>query len=92
MSQVIRPVDLESQVVVRVDHLVGHGVLQMPLILHLIGAQQNAEFRIKSTCLSTCASTAVDVVTMKVASKLADVIAEESNDGACKDEYSVSPF
>jgi hypothetical protein len=64
----------------------------MTLILHLIGAQQNAEFRIKSTCLSTRASAAVDVVTVKIASKLADVIAEESNDGACKNKKSVSPF
>lgn len=92
MSQVVRPVDLESQVIVGVDHLVSHGILQMTLVLHLIGAQQDAEFRIKSTGLSTRASTAVDVVTVKIASKLADVVAEESNDGACKDKQSVFQF
>jgi hypothetical protein len=92
MAEIVRPVDLESQVVVCVDHLVSHGVLQMTLVLHLIRAQQNAKFRIESTGLSTRASTAVDVVTVKIASKLADVIAEKSDNGACKNEQSVSPF
>lgn len=85
MSQVIRPIDLESQVVVCMNHLVSHGILQMALILHLIGAEENPEFRIESTCLSTRAATAVDVMAVKIASKLADVIAEEADDGACRD-------
>jgi len=85
MSQVIRPIDLESQVVVCMNHLVSHGILQMTLILHLIGAEENPKFRIESTCLSTRAATAVDVMAVKIASKLADVIAEEADDGAYTD-------
>lgn len=92
MSQVIRPIDLKSQMVVCVHHFVSHGVLQMTLVLHLIGAQQNPKFRVKSTCLSTRAATAVDVMAVKIASKLADVIAQESDDGACTEQDLVSPF
>lgn len=82
VPQVVRPVDLESQVVVCVDHLVSHSVLQMTLVLHLVGAQQNTKFGIESASLSTRATTAVDVMAVEIASKLADVIAEESDDGA----------
>lgn len=85
MSQVIRPIDLKSQVVVCMDHLVSHGVLQMSLILHFVGAEENPEFRIESTCLSTRAATAVDIMAVKVASELANVITEEADDGTCTD-------
>ena len=92
MPQVIRPVDLEPQVVVSVDHLMSHGVLQMTLIFHLICTKKNSIFRVESTSLSTRAATAVDVMAVQIASKLADVIAEETDDGACKDRNSVSRF
>jgi hypothetical protein len=81
MSQVISPVNFESQVIVGVDHLMSHSVLQMPLVLHLIGADQNPVLGIKAATLSVGATAAVDVVTVEVASKLPDVFTEEADDG-----------
>lgn len=92
MPKVICPVDLESQVVVSVDHLVSHGVLQMALIFHLIGAKKNSILRVEPTSLSTRATTTVDVMAVEIASKLADVIAEVTDDGACTNKDSVSRF
>lgn len=58
-----------------------HCVLQMPLILHLIGAEQNSVLGIKAATLSIGTTAAVDVVAVEIASKLPDVVAEEADDG-----------
>lgn len=49
------------------NHLMGHGVFEVSLILHFVGANQNAIFRVKTTALSIRTATAVDIVVMKVA-------------------------
>jgi hypothetical protein len=77
-------------VVICVDHLVGHGVLQVTLVLHLIGTQQNTKFGIEPTSLPTRAAATIDVMAVEITSKLADVVTEESDDGACADKGSVS--
>lgn len=83
MTQVIGPVDLETQMVIGVNHLVSHCILQMPLIFHLVGANQNSIFRVETTALAIRTATAVDIMTMEIASKLLDVIAQVADDGAC---------
>lgn len=64
MSQVIGPVDFESQVIVGVDHFMGQCVLQMPLVLHLIGTEQNSIFGIEAATLSVGTTAAIDVMTV----------------------------
>lgn len=50
MSQVLtRPVDFESQVVVQVNHLMGHCVLDMIPDSLLVGADDNAVIGIETT-------------------------------------------
>ena len=67
MPQVIRPVDLESQMIIGVDHFMCHCVLQMSLIPHLICANQDTIFRIETTRFSIRTTTAINIVVMKVA-------------------------
>jgi hypothetical protein len=83
MSQIIRPVDLKPQMIIRVNHLVSHGIFQMALILHLIGADQDAVFRVETAALAVCAAPAVDIMVVEVASQLLDVIAQVTDDRAC---------
>jgi hypothetical protein len=68
MPQVIRPIDLEPQVVKCMNHLVGHCVFKVSLVLHLVCANQNAIFRVKATTFSVRAATTVNVVVMEIAS------------------------
>ena len=67
MPQVIRPVDLESQMIIGMNHLMCHCVLQMSLILHFICADQDTIFRIETTRFSIRTTTAINIVVMKVA-------------------------
>ena len=67
MPQVIRPVDLESQMIIGMDHLMCHCVLQMSLIPHFICADQDTIFRIETTRFSIRTTTAINIVVMKVA-------------------------
>lgn len=62
MSQIIRPIDLEPQVIKGMNHLVGHCVFEVSLVFHLICANQDPILRIKTTTLSICTTTAVDIV------------------------------
>lgn len=50
------------------DHFVGHCVFELSLVLHLVGAKQNAIFRIEATALSVCTTATMDVVLMKITS------------------------
>ena len=50
MSEVQR-IQLESQMVVGVDHLMGHGIFHMTSISELVGAQQNTKLRVETTTL-----------------------------------------
>jgi hypothetical protein len=79
VPQVIRPIDLEPKMIVGVDHLVGHGVFQVPLILHLVGAEEDAILGIKATRFAIRTTTAVDIVTRQVASQLTDIIAQKAD-------------
>lgn len=79
MSQVIGPVDLKSQVIVGVNHLMSHCVLQMPLVFHLIRTEQNSIFGIEAATLSVGTAAAIDVMTVKVAAKLPNVVTEEAD-------------
>lgn len=81
MSQVIRPIDLKPQMIIRVNHLVSHGIFQMTLIFHLVGAYQNSIFRVETTALAVCTAAAVDIMVVEVASQLLDVIAQVTDGG-----------
>lgn len=50
------------------DHLVGQCVLQMSLILHFIGTEQDAILGIKAACFPIRTPTTVDIMTVKIAS------------------------
>ena len=68
--------------VIGMDHLVGHRVLQMPLVLHFVGANPDTVLRIETTGLPIGASPAVDVVARKVPTKLLDAVAPVTYHGA----------
>lgn len=56
-----------------------HGILQMPLILHFIGAEQDTILGIEAARLPICTSAAIDVMAGKISSKLTNVVAQISN-------------
>lgn len=68
VPKVVGPIDLESQMVVGMNHLVSHGILQVSLVFHFIGTNQNAVFWVEASAFSVCTSAAVDVVAMEIAS------------------------
>lgn len=82
MSQIIRPIDLKPQMIERVNHLVSHGIFQMALVFHLVGANQDSIFRVETAALAVCTTAAVDIMVVEVASQLLDVIAQVTDDGA----------
>lgn len=90
MSQVVCPIHLEPQVVIRVNHLMGHRVLQVSLVFHLVCADQNAILRIEAACFPVRAAAAVDVVAVEIAAQLADVVAEEADNGALRGSVLIS--
>lgn len=63
-----------------------HCILQMSLIFHLVGTDQDPVLGVESTCFPIGASSTVDVVIVKIASKLSDVIAEKADDGTYRGE------
>lgn len=77
VSQVLtRPVDFESQVVVQVNHLMGHCVLDMIPDSLLVGADDNAVIGIETTTYLgvLVTSSTEDVFWSNIASKLSNVI------------------
>lgn len=92
VPQVIRPIDLEPKMIVGVDHLVGHGVFQVPLILHLVGAEEDAILGIKATRFAIRTTTAVDIVTRQVASQLTDIIAQKADYRTCMAQMHLVTF
>lgn len=85
MSQIPLPVQLESQVVVCMNHLMRQGILQMALIPHLVRANLDPVVRIKTAGLARRAAGASDVVAVEVSSELADVVAQKTDDRAWQD-------
>src|SRR5436190_21739631 len=73
VPQIIRPVELKPQVVVSMDHLVGHSILQVALAFELVCADPYAVVRLKSTGMSHCASLAIYVVPRYVPAELLNV-------------------
>jgi hypothetical protein len=67
MAQIIRPVYFKPQMIVGMNHLMRHGILQMTLILHLVCTHENAVLRVESSGLSVRAPAAVDIVTVEIA-------------------------
>lgn len=68
MSQIIRPIHLEPEVVKGMNHLMGHGIFEVSLVLHLICADQDSIFRIEATTLPIRTATTVDIMIVKIAS------------------------
>lgn len=66
MPQVIRPVDFESQMIIGMDHLMCHCVLQMSLVPHFIRADQDTIFRIETSRFPIRTTTTINIVVMKV--------------------------
>ena len=67
MPQVIRPVDFESQMIIGMNHLMCHCVLQMSLIPHFTCADQDTIFRVEPPRFSIRTATTINIVVMKVA-------------------------
>lgn len=65
------------------NHLVGHRIFEMTLVLHFIGTDQDTILGIEPSRFPIRTTAAVDVMAVQVASELLNVIAEESNDGTC---------
>lgn len=81
MSQIICPIQLEPQVIVRMDHLMRHCILQMSLVLHCICAYPYTVLRVEAAGLSLCAASAMDVMAGYIATQLLDVILEKADYG-----------
>lgn len=58
-----------------------HCILQMSLILHLVGTDQDPILRVKTTGLSIRAAPAMDIISVEITPELSDTLAEESDDG-----------
>jgi hypothetical protein len=56
-------------------HFMGHGVLKMALVPHLIGAYLYPILGIETSCLSLRTAAAIDVATRKIPAQLANVVA-----------------
>ena len=67
MPQIIRPIHLEPKVIKGMNHLMGHGIFEMSLVLHLICAYQDSIFRVEATTLPISAAATVDVMIVKIA-------------------------
>lgn len=68
MPKIIRPIHLEPEVIKGMNHLMGHGIFEVSLVLHFICADQDSIFRIEATTLPISATTTVDVMIVKIAS------------------------
>lgn len=60
-----------------------HCILQVSLIFHLVGTDQDPVLGIEAACFPIGATSTVDIVIVKIASELSDVIAEKADDGTC---------
>lgn len=80
MSQVVR-IKLESQMIVRMDHLMCHGILHMTAIPELVCAQQNAVVGVKATTLSRRAASTAHIGGVQIVAEQVDVVPHEANDG-----------
>lgn len=91
VPQVMHGVHLESQVVVRVHHLVRQRVFHVAPVAHLVGADQDAVIRIKATALLVVAFLADDVRggyggAAVGGPEQGDVVRQEADDGAVGEE------
>jgi hypothetical protein len=68
VPQIIRPIHLEPEVVIGMDHLMGDSIFEVSLVLHLICADQDSVFRIETATLSIRAATAVNIMIVEITS------------------------
>lgn len=50
------------------NHLMGHCILQVSLVFHLVGTDQDPILRVETTGLSIRTPTAIDIVFVEIAS------------------------
>lgn len=82
MSEIVRPLDFESQMIIGVNHFMRHRVLKMPLVFHFICTEKYSVVGIKPSCFSIRAPTTIDIVAGEVTSELANVVAQIANNWA----------
>ena len=80
MSEIQR-IQLEPQMIVGVDHLMGHGIFHMTSVSELVGAQQNTKVRVKATALLCGAALNTHICLIQVMAQQVDVVAHESHYG-----------
>lgn len=76
MSEVQR-IQLEPQMIVCVDHLMGHGIFHMTSVSEFIGAQQDTKVRVESTALLCSTALNTHVCLVQVMTQQVDVMAHE---------------
>lgn len=62
----IHPFELESQMIIRMNHLMRQRVLEMSAIAHLVRAEHDSIFGRETTSLARCATSAADVGRVEV--------------------------
>lgn len=77
----IVPIDIEFEVVIDVDELVGDRVLDMALASHIVGAEKNSQVLVVSTGTESITRLALDFVDVNLAANLFDVFLHEAHDG-----------
>lgn len=67
--------------IVRMHHLMRHGILQMAPIPELVCAQQDAVIRVEATTLGRGAAPAAHVLSIEIVAQQVEVVAHEAHDG-----------
>ena len=78
----VHPLELESQMIICVHHLMRQCILHVPLVPHLVRADHDAVFGRETTSPAARAASAADVILVKVSMQLADLLIHETDDWA----------
>ena len=79
MPQIVSPINLESQMIVGMDHFMGHCVLQVSLVLHFVCAKQDTIIWIETSCFSIGTPAAIHVMARKIPPKLSNAVTHKSD-------------
>lgn len=77
----IRRVKLKPQMIIRMNHLMRHGILQMTSIPKLVRAKQDTVLGVEATTLRRSAPSTAHIVRIEVMAQEVDIVAHEADDG-----------
>lgn len=80
MSEVQR-IQLESEMIIGMHHLMGHGILHMSSVSELVGTQQDTELWVEATALLCGTALNTHVGFVQVMAQQVDVVAHEPHYG-----------